>query len=105
MESYEGELKALPLQQLQELLERHSPRRPSLVVLCARHSTEAGYVFLHAGVPAVVCLRGYLPEEAIGEFVHEFYRALLTGSTPHAAFDLAKAHQNSLYPSPLGGFV
>ena len=105
LESYEGELKPLPLKQLQELLERHAPRRPSLVVLCARHSTEAGHAFLHAGVPAVVCLRGYLPEEAIGEFVHAFYRALLTGSTPHAAFDLANDKQREAYPSPLGGFV
>ena len=51
MESYEGELKPLPLKQLQDLLEKHAPRRPSLVMLCARHSVEAGHVFLHAGVP------------------------------------------------------
>ena len=45
MESYEGELKLLPLHHLRELLERHAPRRPSLVVLCARQSVEAGHVF------------------------------------------------------------
>lgn len=62
------------------MLERHAPRRPSFVFLSARHSTDAGAAFLHAGVPAVVCLRGYLPEEAIGEFTHEFYRHLLEGT-------------------------
>ena len=59
------------------MLERHAPRRPSFVFLSARHSTDAGAAFLHAGVPAVVCLRGYLSEDAIGDFVHEFYRHLL----------------------------
>ena len=93
METYEGELKPLPLQILKELLERHAPRRPSLVFCCARHSVEAGYVFLNAGVPVVVCLRGFLPEEAISEFVHEFYRRLLSGSPPHEAFVAAELKQ------------
>jgi hypothetical protein len=95
MESYEGELKSLPLHQLRELLARQAPRRPSLVFICARQSVDAGYAFLNAGVPAVVCLRGFLNEAAIGDFVHDFYRHLLTGSTPRAAFEAAEKRSSS----------
>ena len=92
MESYEGELKALPVAQLAELLERVAPRRPSFIFLCARQSLAAGKVFVRAGVPSVVCQRGYLPEEATSLFVHQFYRALLTGAPPRKAFVEAQQH-------------
>jgi hypothetical protein len=100
MESYDGELKPLPLAQLHELVERAAPRRPSLVFLCARQSTEAGRVFLQAGVPAVVCLRAFLPEADVAAFVGAFYAALLGGkesTTPAAAFAAAKATLGSRF--------
>ena len=56
----------------------------------------------------MVCLRGYLPEETISDFIHEFYRELFTGaaSTPRAAFASAqRKQQESFAVGPLGGFV
>jgi hypothetical protein len=100
MESYDGEFKPLPLAQLHELVERAAPRRPSLVFLCARQSTEVGRVFLQAGVPAVVCLRAFLPEADVAAFVGAFYAALLGGkesTTPAAAFAAAKATLGSRF--------
>ena len=106
MESFDGELKPLPLAQLKDLLQRCKPRRPSLVFCCARQSLEAGRVFLAAGVPVVVCMRGYLPEDAIGKFVDAFYGKLLTGDTPQQAFEHAQNAQLVEPPiSSAGGFV
>ncbi len=110
LESYEGELKPLPLAQLRELLERAAPRRPSLVFMSSRHSVEAGQLLVDAGVPVVVALKGFLNELSTTAFVHTFYKELLTGSPPARAFASATATQRehdstSLLPSPTGEFV
>ena len=74
LEGYTGELKPLPIAQLQELLDRLAPRRPSLVFLSARGSVEAGNAFMQAGVPVVIALKGFLAEECVANFVDSFYQ-------------------------------
>ena len=53
---------ALPLP-----LARHTASLPSLVFLSPDGSEEVGKIFMQAGVPAVVAVRGYLPEARDGD--------------------------------------
>ena len=93
LEGESGQLRAMPTDDLRELLARHAPRVPSLVFLCASCSEDVGRAFADAGVPVVVALRGLVPEEEVSRFGAALYRALLTGAPPRAAFDAARAEQ------------
>lgn len=48
LEGFTGELKPLPIKQLEELLDRLAPRLPSLVFFSSRGSVEAGKAFVQA---------------------------------------------------------
>ena len=62
---------------------------------CASRSEDVGRTFVEAGVPYVIALRGFLPEDAVSTFVSALYRELFTGAgaTPRAAFDVAVIEQ------------
>ncbi|KAL1515200.1 hypothetical protein AB1Y20_004261 [Prymnesium parvum] len=90
LEGYTGELKPLPIKQLEELLDRLAPRRPSLVFLTARGSVEAGTAFMQAGVPVVIALKGFLAEECVAIFVEAFYKHLFSGATASESFAAAR---------------
>ena len=62
LEDATGELRPLSAPRLRELLSRHTASLPSLVFLSPDGSDEVGKVFMQAGVPSVVAVRGYLPE-------------------------------------------
>ncbi len=62
LEDATGELRPLSAPRLRELLARHTASLPSLVFLSPDGSEEVGKIFMQAGVPAVVAVRGYLPE-------------------------------------------
>ena len=47
---------------------------------------------MQAGVPAVVAVRGYLPEARVSIFAHAFYRRIFAGAPPRDAFAAAEAH-------------
>jgi len=91
LEGEAGELVPLPLPELRALLSAASTT-PSLVLLSAGCSEEAGRAFLEAGCRTVIAIRGRLPEAQVTAFCAAFYGALLDdGRTPRDAFAVAAA--------------